>query len=192
MAKTSKVYNQEIDLDNLNFERSYTLEEFEYINSQLKNFTLEINRYPVNFFELDENGKLIFITETPCMREAVVAEIAAQLRNWNIQTAQGGVITTSQGGFDFTINHSTVIRVPDVAFVSQNTFLRLTDEQCWSFQGAPFTPIFLVKISDIGEDIYNSKFREADKRFKEEFITLSTRVPNGSGQVISGYLFDLT
>ncbi|CAB4400318.1 unnamed protein product [Rhizophagus irregularis] len=79
MTKTSKVYNQEIDLDNLNLERSYTLEEFKYINSQLKNFTLEINRYSVNFFELDENGKLVLITETrtPCMRKAIVAEIAA-------------------------------------------------------------------------------------------------------------------
>ncbi|CAB5351047.1 uncharacterized protein OCT59_006730 [Rhizophagus irregularis] len=79
MTKTSKVCNQEIDLDNLNLERSYTLEKFEYINSQLKNFTLEINRYSVNFFELDENGKLVLITKTriPCIREAIVAEIAA-------------------------------------------------------------------------------------------------------------------
>ncbi|CAB5374332.1 unnamed protein product [Rhizophagus irregularis] len=112
MTKTSKVYNQEIDLDNLNLERSYTLEEFKYINSQLKNFTLEINRYSVNFFELDENGKLVLITETrtPC---------------------------------------------------------------------APFTPIFLVEISDIEKDIYNSKFREVDRKFKEEFITLSTSVQLG-------------
>ncbi|CAG8724490.1 3442_t:CDS:2 [Rhizophagus irregularis] len=136
MTKTSKVCNQEIDLDNLNLERSYTLEKFEYINSQLKNFTLEINRYSVNFFELDENGKLVLITKTriPC-----------------------GVITTSQGGFDFTVNHNTVIR-------------------CWSFQGAPFIPIFLVEISDIEENIYNSKFREVDRKFKEEFITFSTSV----------------
>lgn len=128
MTKISKVYNQEIDLDNLNLERSYILEEFEYINNQLKNFTLKINRHSVNFFELNENGKLVLITETPCMREAIVAEIAAQLRNWNIQTAQGGAITTSQSGFDFTINHNTVIRAPNVTFVPQNTFLRLTDE----------------------------------------------------------------
>jgi hypothetical protein len=36
-AETPKAYNQEINLDNLDLERPYTLEEFEYINSWLKN-----------------------------------------------------------------------------------------------------------------------------------------------------------
>src|SRR6266542_3133636 len=95
MAETPKAYNQEIDLDNLDLKRSYTLEEFEYINSQLKNYTLEIDGHPVNLFELDENGKLVPIPEIPCIREGVVAEIARQLANWNIQTEQGGLVTTS-------------------------------------------------------------------------------------------------
>ncbi|RIA94806.1 hypothetical protein C1645_863852 [Glomus cerebriforme] len=179
MAEMPKVYNQEIDLDNLDLERFYTLEEFEYINSQLKNYILEIDRHPVNLFEIDENGKLVLMLPTPCRREQIVAEIAAQLRNWNVQTQQGGGVTTSQGGFDFVVNHQSAIRAPDVAFISQNTVLRLTNEQAWTFQGAPFTPIFLVEVADIGEDTDNSKFKEADKRFKEELITRSTVVQFG-------------
>src|SRR6266496_86512 len=127
MAETPKAYNQEIDLDNLNLERSYTLEEFEYINSRLKNYTLKINGHPVNLFELDENGKLVPMPPSPCRREQVVAEIARQLANWNIQTQQGGGVTTSQGGFNFVIDHESANRAPDVAFTPQNIVLRLTD-----------------------------------------------------------------
>jgi Uma2 family endonuclease len=57
--------------------------------------------------------------------------------------------------------------------------LQLTDEQAWFFQGAPFTPTFLVEVADVGKDTDNSKFREADKRFKEELITQSTVVQLG-------------
>ncbi|CAG8600793.1 9151_t:CDS:2 [Funneliformis caledonium] len=81
------------------------------------------NRQPVSLFELGENGKLVLISQTLCRREQVVAEISSQLCNWNIQTQQGGGVTASQGGFDFDIDHQTVIRAPDVAFISQNTVL---------------------------------------------------------------------
>ncbi|GBC25885.2 hypothetical protein GLOIN_2v1770913 [Rhizophagus irregularis DAOM 181602=DAOM 197198] len=154
MAKTPKACNQEIDLNNLDLKRSYTLEEFEYINNRLKNYTLEIDGHPVNLFELDENGKLVPMPQTPCRREQVAAEITRQLANWNIQTQQGGGVTSSQ-------------------------VQRLTDAQAWSFQGAPFTPTFLVEVADIREDTDNSKFKEADERFKEELITQSTVVQLG-------------
>ena len=49
MAETPKA---EINLDNLDLERSYTFEEFEYINSQLKNHTLEIDGHPINLLSL--------------------------------------------------------------------------------------------------------------------------------------------
>ena len=117
LIKMSETSSQEIDLDNLNLERSYTLEEFEYINSRLKNYTLEIDRHPVNLFELDENGKLVPMPQTPFKRERVVAEIARQLSNWNIQTRQNGGVTTSQGGFDFVVDHQPAIRVPNIAFI---------------------------------------------------------------------------
>jgi Uma2 family endonuclease len=183
MAETPKAYNQEIDLDNLDIERSCTLEEFEYINSRLKNYTLEIDGKPVNLFELDENGKLVPKPQTPYSRERVVAEIARQLGNWNIQTQQGGGVTTSQGGYNFSVEHTQTIRAPDVAFVPQNTNHRLTYQQCWTFQGAPFTPTFLVEVNDIGDNINNSKFKEAEDRFKEEFLTRST-------SVLLGWLID--
>jgi Uma2 family endonuclease len=179
MAEPPKDYSPEIDLENLDLERSYTLEEFEYINSRLRNYTLEIDGQPVNLFELNENGKLVPMPETPCIRAAVVAEIARQIANWNVLTRQGGVVTTSQGGYNFTVDHSPAIRAPDVSFVPQNTFLKLTDEQRWSFQGAPFTPIFVVEVHDIGTDVDNSKFQEVDRRFKDELITISTSVQLG-------------
>ncbi|GBC04733.1 hypothetical protein RclHR1_05830011 [Rhizophagus clarus] len=179
MAETPKAYDQEIDLANLDLERSYTLEEFEYINSRLENYTLEIDGKPVNLFELDKNGKLVPMPPTPCRREQVVAEIARQLANWNIQTRQGGGITTSQGGYDFAVDHKLAIRAPDVAFMPQHVVYQLTDEQAWTFQGPPFTPTFVVEVADIGEDTDNSKFKEADKRFKEELMTQSTVVQLG-------------
>ncbi|RIA86682.1 hypothetical protein C1645_779162 [Glomus cerebriforme] len=179
MSETPEAHSYKIDLDNLDLEHSYTLEEFEYINSRLKNYTLEIDGHPVDLFELDENGKLVPMPQIPFRREQVVAEIAAQLRNWNIHTQQDGGVTTSQGGFDFVIDHQSAIRAPDVAFTPQNTVLRLTDEQAWTFQGAPFTPTFLVEVADIGEDTDNSKFKEVDERFKEELITQSTVVQLG-------------
>jgi hypothetical protein len=54
-----------------------------------------------------------------------------------------------------------------------------TDEQRWSFQGAPFTPIFVIEVHDIGTDVDNAIFQEVDKRFKEELITISTSVRLG-------------
>ncbi|CAG8585512.1 20500_t:CDS:2 [Rhizophagus irregularis] len=146
--------NTEIDLDNLNLECFYTSKEFEYINNQLKNNILKINGHPVNLFELDKNRKLIPMLQIPYCKEQVVAEIAAQLRNWNIQTRQGVEVTISQ-------------------------VLQLTNEQAWSFQSALFTPIFLVEVADIGVDTDNPKFREVDKRFKEKLITQSMVVQLG-------------
>ncbi|CAG8618731.1 8860_t:CDS:1, partial [Ambispora gerdemannii] len=54
----SKVY-QKIDINSLDFERSYTLKEFELINKQLKTHSLEIDGKSVDLFELDANGKLL-------------------------------------------------------------------------------------------------------------------------------------
>ncbi|CAG8438670.1 9722_t:CDS:2 [Diversispora eburnea] len=62
-----------MDLDNLDLNRIYTFEEFEYINDQPKYHTLEINGQPVNHFELDKN------------MEAVVSEIVRQLGNGTIR-----------------------------------------------------------------------------------------------------------
>ncbi|CAH1770629.1 7994_t:CDS:1, partial [Entrophospora sp. SA101] len=92
-----------IDLDNLDFNSTYTFEEFELINEQLKTHTLEIEGNPVNLFELDK-GKLLPMPQNPISKEAVVCEISRQLSNWNVQTRENEIITTSQGGFDFNIS----------------------------------------------------------------------------------------
>ncbi|CAG8754645.1 2726_t:CDS:1, partial [Funneliformis mosseae] len=152
-------------------ERTYTLEEFEYINSQLKNRTLEIDGKPINLFELDENGKLIPMPQATYNMELVVTEIAAQLRNWNVYTRQGGGVTTSQGGFKFgteesedeiTTQAGKKIRAPDVAFTPKDTHRNLNEQQLWTFKGEPFTPIFVVEVGDIGTDTTNSAFIKAD------------------------------
>lgn len=140
---------------------------------------MKINGHPVNLFELDKNRKLIPMLQIPYCKEQVVAEIAAQLRNWNIQTRQGVEVTISQGKFNFIINHITIIRISDITFIFQYIVLQLTNEQAWSFQSALFTPIFLVEVADIGVDTDNPKFREVDKRFKEKLITQSMVVQLG-------------
>ncbi|CAG8750915.1 387_t:CDS:1, partial [Funneliformis mosseae] len=166
-------------------ERTYTLEEFEYINSQLKNHTLEIDGKPINLFELDENGKLIPMPQATINMEAVVTEIAAQLRNWNVYTRQGGVVTTSQGGFKFATEDSEdeittqagkKIRAPDVSFTPKDIYRNLDEQQLWTFKGEAFTPIFVVEVVDIGTDTTNSAFIKADNRFKDEYFEDGTSV----------------
>ncbi|CAG8814841.1 6215_t:CDS:1, partial [Gigaspora rosea] len=88
---------QKIDLNDLDLNRSYTFEKFEYINDQLKYHTFEINGQPVNLFEHDKNGNLIPMPQATINMEAVVSEIVRQLGNWNVQTGQGGAVTSSQG-----------------------------------------------------------------------------------------------
>ncbi|PKY40497.1 hypothetical protein RhiirA4_440711 [Rhizophagus irregularis] len=117
--------------------------------------------------------------QIPYCKEWVVAEIAAQLRNWNIQTRQGGGVTISQSKFNFVINHMTMIKASDIAFIPQHIVFQLTNEQAWSFQNTSFTPTFLVEVADIGVDTDNSKFKEVDERFKEKLITQSTVVQLG-------------
>ncbi|CAG8803055.1 2935_t:CDS:2, partial [Racocetra fulgida] len=70
--------------------------------------------------------------------EAVVHEISRQLRNWNVYTHQNGIITTSQGGFDFDISGRQTIRAPDIAFISKNIYRSLDRQQQWTFKGQPY------------------------------------------------------
>ncbi|CAG8457482.1 16467_t:CDS:2 [Funneliformis caledonium] len=164
MSKTSKAYDQQIDLDNLDLKRTYTLEEFEYINNQLKNRTLEIDGKPINLFELDENGKLIPMPQATYNMELVVTEIARQLSNWNIFTRQGGSVTTSQGGFKFGTEESED---------------EITTQAGKKIRGEPFTPIFVVEVGDIRTDTTNSAFIKADNRFKDEYFEDGTSIQLG-------------
>ncbi|CAG8446849.1 15583_t:CDS:2 [Dentiscutata erythropus] len=58
---------------------------------------------PIGLFELDKARKLLPIPQTTINLEAVVAKIAALLDHWKVQTSQKGVLTASQGGFNFGV-----------------------------------------------------------------------------------------
>ncbi|CAJ0756219.1 13503_t:CDS:2, partial [Entrophospora sp. SA101] len=171
-----KANGKKIDFNNLNLDRSYTLEEFEFINDQLKTRILEIDGHPVNLFDLDKNGKLIPMPQSPYSREKVVAEIVRQLSNWNIWTRQNGGVTSSQGGFDFDVGGGKTIRAPDIAYTPKEIDCQLDAQQNWSFKGDPFTPIFVIEVGNIST---HSKFEELDRKFKDVYFAEGTSVQLG-------------
>ncbi|RIB16092.1 hypothetical protein C2G38_2190893 [Gigaspora rosea] len=147
-----KANDKKIDVNNLNLDRSYTLEEFEFINDHLKTCTLEIDGQPINLFELDKNGKLIPMPQSPYAREIVVAEIER---------------------FNFDIGGGKMIRAPDVAYTSKEIHRSLNKKQIWSFRGEPFTPVFVVEIGYISNPeskkihVYKRGRRYINHRWKD-------------------------
>jgi hypothetical protein len=107
---------------------TYTVEEFEEINDSLRTEELVIDGVPINHFELSPIGKLLPMPQVPVGRECVTMEIVRQLANWNINCRQNGVVTSSQGGFNFA-SDGREIRAPDVAFTPKETYRSLTEEQ---------------------------------------------------------------
>ncbi|CAG8724172.1 1822_t:CDS:2 [Acaulospora morrowiae] len=166
-----------IDLDNLNLSRTYTFEEFEFINKQLETRTLEINGQPVSLFDLDKNGKLVPMPQATHCMEVTVAEIVRQLGDWNIQTRQNGDVKTSQGGFNFNVGGQRMIRAPDISFTPKAVSRQLTELQRWTFQGQPFTPTFVVEVGDTQSS--TSAFGELDDKFKREYFAVGTSVQLG-------------
>ncbi|CAB5309408.1 unnamed protein product [Rhizophagus irregularis] len=164
---------ENINLDNLDLDRSYTVEEFELISKKLKFSSIEIKGQPVNLFELDKSGKLVPMPPTVISMEAVACEIARQLANWNVWTRQNGIVTSSQGGYDFNVGGSVTIRAPDVAFLTRNVYNDLTQEQRDSFQGDPFSPIFAVEVSDLSD---RSVFQNLDDKIKYEYFAPESSV----------------
>ncbi|CAG8714372.1 5619_t:CDS:2, partial [Racocetra persica] len=119
-----QVHKHKIDLDNLDFNRSYTLEEFEYINEQLKTCTLIVDREPVNLFELDEKGHLIAIPQTPYYREKFVFEISGQFRNWILSSRN------EDGDIGNDINNSKFVYLDEK--IKNEYFVEGTSVQlCW-------------------------------------------------------------
>ncbi|RIA92277.1 hypothetical protein C1645_765391 [Glomus cerebriforme] len=114
--------------------------------------------------------------QTPYFREKVVAETVRQLGNWNIETHQNGGVTSSQGGFDFNVKGQRTIRAPDVAFTSKQTDRNLSAIQGWTFQGQPFTPMFVVEVDCIKSE---SDFQAFDDRFRNELFAPGTSVKLG-------------
>ncbi|KAF0514293.1 zinc finger, c2h2 domain-containing protein [Gigaspora margarita] len=167
---------KKLDIDNLDLNRSYTLEEFEFINDQLKTRTLKIEGQPVNLFDLNRNGKLIPMPQAPYYIEKVVTVIATQLQNWNIQTGKNGGVTSSQGGFDFDVGGGKTIRAPDIAYTPKEIEYRLDARQKWSFKGDPFTPLLVIEVGNI---LSRSKFEEMDRKFKDVYFAEGTSVQLG-------------
>ncbi|CAB4404880.1 unnamed protein product [Rhizophagus irregularis] len=104
MAETPKVYNQEIDLNNLDLEHFYTSKKFK---------------------------KLVPMPQIPYCKEWVVAEIAAQLRNWNIQTRQVFQLTNEQAwSFQNTSFTPTfLVEVADIGVDTDNSKFKEVDER---------------------------------------------------------------
>jgi len=174
-GKSSVAKLDPLDLD---LDRTYTLEEFEDINEQLKTQTLEIGEEPVDLFELDASGKLIPMPQTPFCKETVVAEIVRQIGMWNIYTNQGGGVTASQGGFNFDTGRGQTIRAPDVAFTPNRICCALSEEQCWTFQGQPFTPSFVVEVENVAGG-RGAKFDNLDNKFRSVYFGYNTSVQLG-------------
>ncbi|RIA98853.1 hypothetical protein C1645_748628 [Glomus cerebriforme] len=169
----SKQKKKQIDLENLNLDLRYTIEEFEFINKQLKSTTLEINGQPVNLFEIDKSGKLTPMPQVPVKMKGVVSEIVGQLSTWNVWTRQNGIITTSQGGYDFNVGGQRKIIAPDVAFLTRDAYNRLTKQQRQTLQGAPFSPTFVVEVADLSQ---NSNFKRLDDKIKDDYFAPESNV----------------
>jgi Uma2 family endonuclease len=150
-----------LDLNKLDLIRTYTPEELELINNNLKT--------RINF----ENGRLLPIPQAPIANEAVVHEISRQLGNWNVDTNKNGIVTTSQGGFNFSVTGQKKIRAPHIAFIPENIYNSLDKTQLWTLQGQPFTPIFVVEVVNISDEAI---FNEIDIRFKNDYFANGTSV----------------
>ena len=154
--------------------RTYTVQEFELLNSWLKTHELVIEGKAVNGFELGPTGKLITVPPVPVLKELAVTEIARQLCQWNIYSRQNGVVTGPQGGFsldtgdgNLVTNGGRVIRAPDVAFTPASTYRNLTQEQLLTFRGGPFHPSFIVEVDDVAT---SSKLEEITAKIKNEYF----------------------
>ncbi|RGB39867.1 hypothetical protein C1646_753997 [Rhizophagus diaphanus] len=167
-TRENNIVVNDLNLQDLDFDYCYSVNELELINNYLKvnpNFEL-INR------------KLIPVPYSPIAIETVVHEISRQLGNWNVETNNDrlGVVTTSKGGFDFNVTNLQKIRAPDVAFIPKDTFLSLDEKQLWSFEGQPFTPIFIVEVSNLK----NSEVeKEVDNKIKKDYFARGTSVKLG-------------
>ncbi|CAG8758902.1 23442_t:CDS:2 [Gigaspora margarita] len=168
--------HHKLDLDNLDFKRTYTFEEFELANEQLRTRTLEIDGNPVDLIEFNK-GKLLPMPQSPINMETVVHEISRQLGNWNVYTHQNGIITTSQGGFNFDISGRRTICAPDIAFISKNIYRSLDRQQQWTFKGQPFTPIFVLEVAIVRESY--QEFNDLNQKFREIYFATSSSVDLG-------------
>ncbi|KAF9169533.1 hypothetical protein BGX21_000528 [Mortierella sp. AD011] len=110
--------------------------------------------------------------QTSTYKEAVVAEIVRQVSDWNINTRQNGIVTSSQGGFNISITGGRQIRAPDVAFTTRETYRQLSTQQLTTIQGQAFSPVFVVEVEDLTED---TRLTSLTSKFKEEYFSAGVR-----------------
>ena len=143
--------------------RTYSVAEFEKVNSSTRAHDVKIDDTPISHFDLDSKKHLIPMPQTPIEKEMAVAEITRQLGNWNIRTRQNGACTSSQGGFNF----NGAIRAPDVAFTPKDVYRALDEQQRRSFQGNLFSPTFAVEVEDL---VATGKLLELTQKFKDTYF----------------------
>jgi Uma2 family endonuclease len=162
-----------LDFDNLDLDRRYTLDEYERICGWLKIGKVKIDeksqrhpdfKGPIHHFERDSAEFLVPLPPTTKYKEGVVAEISRQLANWNVQTQQNGLVTTSQGGYKISGNE---ILAPDVAFQPKDIYRSLDNDQLHSFRGEPDHPTFVVEVDDVSSP---GKLETLIKKFKERYF----------------------
>lgn len=139
----------------------YTLKEYEAFSDWLKTHDIIIDDIPIGQFERESDGRLVPMPLVPVAIAGPVGEIYGQLRKWNINTEQHGVPTGPQVGFNFGAG---TIKVPNVAFTPCDIYSALDEQQRWTFQGAPFSPTFVVEVDNLSTasklDTLTSKFKK--------------------------------
>jgi hypothetical protein len=163
----------------LDLKRKYTFKEFEFINNDAKKSPIKIDGQLISHFTF-EDGKLSPVLQNPIALEAVIHEISRQLGNWNVSPFfnKHGIVTTSRGGFNFDAfgGRQQIIQSPSVAFIPKNIYNSLDEDQLWSFESEPFTPIFVIEVVNI---ISREQFDEIDYKFKHIYFTTGTSVELG-------------
>ena len=141
----------------------YTVEEFLALNDWLETHEFIIDDITISHFERESDGRLVPMPPVTLEKEAAVGEIFGQLRDWNINTGQKGIPTTSQGGFNF----AGAIKAPDVAFTPWNVYAALDEQQRRTFLGAHFCPTFTVEVDDLST---TSKLNALTRKFKDTYF----------------------
>jgi len=151
-------------------DRFYTLKEFAAFNDWLKTHEFIIDDIPISHFERESDGRLLPMPQVPIEKEGPVGEIFGQLRDWNNYTEQHGVPTSSQGGFNFGAG---TVRAPDVAFTPRDVYCALDVQQRRTFQGAPFSPTFVVEVDNLS---MASNLNTLTIKFKDTYFPAGVRL----------------
>ncbi|CAG8777631.1 36761_t:CDS:2, partial [Gigaspora margarita] len=124
-----QVHKHKIDLDNLDFNRSYTLKEFEYINEQLKTRTLIVDGEPVNLFELDEKGHLIAIPQHHTIAKRLFSKSQDNLEIGSLVVGMVEVVPVHKANSISTSEAIGRLEPPDIAYTPKNIDRNLNPQQ---------------------------------------------------------------